>query len=98
NDFTLRHYEFVRNLGSDAVVKTLTMTIIAAPVATVFALVLAWLAVRHFPRFGRVLDFAGMLGIAVPGTVLGLGFALAFGQPTWFLGTQVLPVLAGGLA
>lgn len=98
NEFTLKHFEFVRNLGSDAVIKTLVMTLIAAPIGTLIALVLAWLAVRHFPRFGRLLDFVGMLGIAVPGTVLGLGFALAFGKPTWLFGLQVIPPLAGGLA
>lgn len=98
NSFTLRHYEFVMSLGSSAISITLIMTLIAAPIATIIAVMLSWLIVRHLPRFGKVLDFVGMLGIAIPGTVLGLGFALAFGQPTWFLGKQIIPALAGGLA
>lgn len=74
------------------------MTLIATPIAALLALLIAWLVVRHLPRAGRILDFVGMLGIAVPGTVLGLGFALAYSGPTWFLGHRILPPLAGGLA
>ncbi|MFT4134930.1 ABC transporter permease [Microbacterium sp.] len=98
NTFTLSHYEFVQRLGSSAMVTTLTMTLIAAPVAALLALAIAWLVVRHLPRSGKLLDFIGMLGAAIPGTVLGLGFALAYSSPTWFLGVQILPILAGGLA
>jgi iron(III) transport system permease protein len=98
NSFTLDHYEFVWRLGSDAMRTTLVMTLIAAPIAAALAVCIAWLVVRHFQRFGRILDFVGMLGSAIPGTVLGLGFALAYSQPTWLFGQQILPALAGGLA
>ncbi|MEV7972598.1 iron ABC transporter permease [Cellulomonas sp. NPDC089187] len=98
NTFTLDHYAFVRRLGSDAMLTTMMMTILAAPIAAVLAVAIAWLVVRHLGRWGKVLDFVGMLGSAVPGTVLGLGFALAYAQPTWLFGRQVLPALAGGLA
>ena len=74
------------------------MTLVAAPIAAVMALIIAWLVVRKFPKIGKILDFWGMLGIAIPGTVLGLGFALAYSNPTWLLGKQILPTLAGGLA
>lgn len=98
NTFTLEHFRFVQRLGADAIVKTLSMTLIAAPLAALLALVIAWLVVRHFPVFGKVLDLVGMLGIAIPGTVLGLGFALAYSEPINLFGVDVLPALAGGLA
>ena len=98
NELTLEHYEFVWRLGSSAVRTTVLLTLVAAPVAAILAVLIAWLVVRHFTRFGRILDFIGMLGSAIPGTVLGLGFALAYSQPTWFLGMQIIPPLAGGLA
>ncbi len=98
NEFTLAHYVFVERLGSGAVVTTLTMTLIAAPIAALLALAIAWLVVRHLKKSGRVLDFVGMLGSAIPGTVLGLGFALAYSTPTWLFGIPIIPVLAGGLA
>lgn len=98
NTFTLAHYVFVERLGSGAVVTTLTMTLIAAPIAALLALAIAWLVVRHLRTTGKILDFVGMLGAAVPGTVLGLGFALAYSTPTWLFGQQIIPILAGGLA
>lgn len=98
NSFTLDHYAFIFRLGSDAMRTTLTMALIAAPIAAILAVLIAWLVVRHLGRAGRILDFAGMLGSAIPGTVLGLGFALAYSRPTEVLGVQILPALAGGLA
>ncbi len=38
-----------------------------------------------------------MLGVAIPGTVLGLALA-AYSQPTVLFGVNILPALAGGLA
>lgn len=98
NSFTLDHYAFIFRLGSDAIRTTLFMALVAAPIAAILAVLIAWLVVRHLGRAGRVLDFAGMLGSAIPGTVLGLGFALAYSRPTEILGVQILPALAGGLA
>lgn len=98
NTFTMAHYVFVERLGSSAIVTTLTMALIAAPLAASLALAIAWLVVRHLRRTGKILDFVGMLGVAVPGTVLGLGFALAYSTPTWLFGQQIIPILAGGLA
>lgn len=98
NAWTLDHYRFTQRLGSEAMVTTLTMTAIAAPIAAVLALAVAWLVVRHLKSSGKVLDFVAMLGTAIPGTVLGLGFALAYAGPTYLLGVPILPTLAGGLA
>ncbi len=98
NTFTMEHFWYVQRLGSSAIVTTLSMTLVAAPIAAVMALIIAWLVVRKFPKIGKILDFWGMLGIAIPGTVLGLGFALAYSNPTWLFGKQILPTLAGGLA
>ncbi|WEV64263.1 iron ABC transporter permease [Bifidobacterium sp. ESL0732] len=98
NTWTLDHFIFIQQLGSDAVMTTLLMTLIAAPLAALLALAISWLVVRHLHRFGPVLDLWGMLGVAIPGTVLGLGFAMAYSQPVHIFGVEVLPSLAGGLA
>jgi iron(III) transport system permease protein len=37
-----------------------------------------------------------MLGIAVPGTVLGIGYAVTFNEPLKLFGQTVVPQLAGG--
>lgn len=98
NTWTLDHFIFINQLGSDAVNTTLLMTLVAAPLATILALAIGWLVVRHLPRFGALLDLWGMLGVAIPGTVLGLGFSMVYSNPITIFGVQILPALAGGLA
>lgn len=98
NTLTWDHFTFVHSLGADAIGTTLILTLIAAPLAALLALAIGWLVVRHLPRFGRLLDLWGMLGVAIPGTVLGLGFALAYSRSTVLFDYEILPPLAGGLA
>jgi iron(III) transport system permease protein len=64
----------------------------------VLGVVIAFLVIRG--RFwGRLaLDFGTMLGVAVPGTVFGIGYLLAFNTPVELLGIPVIPKLTGGAA
>jgi iron(III) transport system permease protein len=58
----------------------------------------AWLVVRHLRRTAWLLDLGGTLGVAVPGTVLGIGFVLAY-RPDRYIGDfAVFPSLVGGSA
>lgn len=99
NTFTLDHFRFVlAGLGSKAMIDTTVMAVIAAPIAGILGMLIAWLVVRKLKRMSGLLDFVGMLGLAVPGTVLGIGYALAYMGPTTFFGIQILPPLAGGSA
>jgi iron(III) transport system permease protein len=99
NEFTLEHYRFVlAGIGSKAMLDTTLLALVSAPTAGVLGMVIAWLVVRKLGRFAGVLDFIGMLGLAVPGTVLGIGYAIAFLVPTEIFGIRILPPLAGGAA
>lgn len=95
--FTHLH-EVLLGVGQEALKDTTLLAAIATPIAGVFGLLIAWLAVRHLPRSGGWLDFAGTLGVAVPGTVLGIGYLLAY-RPSRYVGdVEVLPGLVGGSA
>lgn len=97
NEFTLDHFRFVlTGLGSKAMTDTIGLAVIAAPIAGILGMLVAWLVVRKLRRMAGVLDFIGMLGLAVPGTVLGIGYALSYMTPTTIFGVQILPALAGG--
>lgn len=99
NEFTFDHFSFVlAGIGSKAMTDTALLAIIAAPIAGVLGMLIAWLVVRKLRRLAGLLDFAGMLGLAVPGTVLGIGYALSYMTPTVLGGIQLLPALAGGTA
>jgi iron(III) transport system permease protein len=97
--FTLEHFEAVLfGYGFEAVTDTVTLASIATPVAGLLGVVVAFLVIRR--RFwGRgTLDFGVMLGVAIPGTIFGIGYLLAFNTPTEILGITVFPKLTGGAA
>jgi iron(III) transport system permease protein len=99
NTLTLDYLEEVlAGVGREAVLDTIVFAAIATPIAAIFGLVISWLVVRHLRRSAALLDFAGTLGVAVPGTVLGIGFVLAY-RPERYLGPiEVFPSLVGGSA
>jgi iron(III) transport system permease protein len=99
NTFTLEYLnEVLFGVGVEAVLDTLAFAAIATPIAGIVGLVVAWLVVRHLRRTAWLLDLGGTLGVAVPGTVLGIGFVLAY-RPDRYLGpVEVFPSLVGGSA
>ena len=85
NAFTLRHYRQLLRDGMDALNTTLILAGVSAPLTAVVGILTAYLVVRHrFPGRG-VLEFTSMLSFAVPGTVIGIGYILAFNQPPLYL-------------
>lgn len=103
-ELTLRNFDFVINgLGSQAMRDTTLLSVIATPLAGVIGMIIAFLVVRkQFPgRDG--LDFGTMLGIAVPGTIIGIGYLLMFNNDIVvtlpLLGdVTLIPKLTGGRA
>jgi len=99
NDFTLSHYRFVlAGIGSDAMFTTTLLALVATPIAGLLGMLIAWLVVSKLKRTSGLMDFVGMLGLSVPGTVIGIGYAIAFNTPTIFGGRQWFPAVAGGSA
>jgi iron(III) transport system permease protein len=95
NTFTLRHYQQLLRDGMDALQTTLILAGVSAPLTAVVGILLAYLVVRHqFP--GRaVLEFTSMLSFAVPGTVIGIGYIMAFNQSPFLLtGTATILVIS----
>ncbi|MGA1767624.1 MAG: ABC transporter permease, partial [Aquiluna sp.] len=95
--FTLDNFRYIfSGVGNDAVITTTMLALIATPIAGFFGMMLAWVIVRKVKRGGQALDFFGMLGLALPGTVLGIGYAFTFNSPIQVFGITILPQLAGG--
>lgn len=75
---TLVHYQAVFTRGLDAIVDTTFLSIVATPIAGLVGMIIAVLVVRKAFSGKEALDFISNLGGAVPGTILGIGFILAF--------------------
>ncbi|GAB48077.1 ABC transporter permease [Mobilicoccus pelagius] len=100
NRFTLDNYRYVLSgIGNEAIKDTTILALIATPIAGLMGMLVAWLVVRKLrPWAASALDFLGMLGLAVPGTVLGIGYAVAFNTPLIVGNRMFLPALGGGAA
>lgn len=97
NTFTLDWFRYIfSGIGNDAIFKTTLMALIATPISGLLGMILAWLIVRKLKRGREFVDALGMLGIAIPGTVLGIGYAITFNHVLKWGDTSVLPQLAGG--
>ena len=83
------------DVGFNAVRDTLIVAALVTPLSGVMGMLIAFLVVRRkFP--GRtVLEFTSILNFAVPGTVVGIGYILAFNEPPIILtGTLTILVAA----
>jgi len=99
NEFTLEHFRYLLGgFANGAIKTTATLALIATPLAGIFGMLIAWLVVRKVRRGSEALDFMGMLGIAVPGTVIGIGYAITYNDPVKIAGVTVFPQVAGGAA
>lgn len=92
--FTLSHFRYAWDVGVDSIRSTVILSAWATPITGILGMVIAFLLVRkRFPGRG-LLGFTSMLAFAVPGTVVGIGYVLAFNQPPLLLtGTAAIIVL-----
>lgn len=79
--FTTAHYRHAWDVGFNAIRDTTLLSIIATPIAGILGMIVAYLVVRK-KFIGRgFINFASLLSIAVPGTVIGIGYILTFNEP-----------------
>ena len=73
---------------------TLKLSAIAAPLCAGLGLLIAWLLARTQFKGQGAFEFAALLAFAIPGTVLGVSYILAFNVPPFELtGTGIIIVL-----
>jgi iron(III) transport system permease protein len=73
---------------------TIKLAAVAAPITAAIGLLIAWLLARTQFVGQRVFEFGALLAFAIPGTVLGVSYILAFNVPPFELtGTALIIVL-----
>ncbi len=78
----------------NSLITTLKLAALAAPVCAGIGLLISWLLARTQFVGQRVFEFAALLAFAIPGTVLGVSYILAFNVPPFELtGTSLIIVL-----
>lgn len=92
---TLNNFKYVFSLGTKALKDTTLLSAAATPITGIFAMIIAFLVVRK-KFFGRgFVEFTSLLAMAVPGTVIGIGYILAYNtKPILLTGTAAIIVIA----
>lgn len=92
---SLDNYRYVLNMGMKPIVDTTALALISTPITGLFAMIIAFLIVRK--RFvGRsFIEFTTMMAIAIPGTIVGLGYVITYNKkPLVLTGTAIILVIA----
>jgi iron(III) transport system permease protein len=79
NTFTLEHFNSPNGIRS--LITSIKFALSAACIAPLIGVTLSYIFVRKRVPFKRALEFLSLLGFAVPGTVMGIGYILAFNSP-----------------
>ncbi len=106
NSFTFEHYlnafavkteGGLRLVGSawDSYITTIQIASLAAPLTALVGLLTAYILVRHRFTGKDLFEFSTMLSFAIPGTVVGISYILAFNVPPIELtGTGIILIIA----
>jgi iron(III) transport system permease protein len=95
NTFTLEH--FFKDMGLRAMGTSIIFALNAAGIATAMGITLSYLIIRKQIPVAGTLEFISLLGFAVPGVVMGIGYLLVFNSPTLALtGTLLIMILNEG--
>ena len=91
---TLANFRKVFRVGKKAIRDTLVIAGISTPITGIIGMLIAFLVVRKKFIGRKYLEFVSMLSFAVPGTVIGIGYILAFNtKPLYLTGTLLIIVL-----
>jgi len=92
NSFTLEHFETPNGIRS--LMASLKFALGAAIIAPIIGVTLSYVLVRKRIPLKSVLESIALLGFAVPGTVMGVGYILFFNSPPLKLtGTFIIMIL-----
>ncbi len=95
NQLTAKHFVTAFTNSRGALLDTIGLGIVASLVAAVLGLLIAYFVARSKMPGRGALDFVANLPLAIPGTVIGLAFGLAFNQqPLMLTGTALIIIVA----
>lgn len=92
---TLKNFAIALDSGRKAIADTTLLSAIATPITAVLTMVIAFLIVRKRFLGRKFIEFTSLMVMAVPGTVIGVGYILCFNdKPLALTGTAAIIVIA----
>lgn len=94
-DFSLEHYKYVFALGMKPIWDTTFLSIVSTPITGILAMIIAFLIVRRKFLGKGFIEFITMMAIAIPGTIVGLGYIITYNtKPFVLTGTATILIIA----
>jgi iron(III) transport system permease protein len=91
---TLEHFKYSWDVGLESIKDTLILAGTATPFTGLIGMIIAFIIVRKSFWGKNILQFSSLLSFAVPGTVIGIGYVLAFNERPFVLtGTAAIIIL-----
>jgi len=95
NSLTWENFHYVFTHGRKAITDTLSIAAVATPLGGLMAVVVGYIAQRKRFFGNRAMEFFSMLNYALPGTVVGIAYVIAFNErPILLTGTMTILVAA----
>ncbi len=89
-----QHGLFLSGSAWDSFITTVQVSAIAAPLTTIIGILTAYVLVRHDFVGRRTFEFITMLAFAIPGTVIGVAYIVAFNvAPLELTGTGLILII-----
>ena len=94
NSFTWHHYQVIFTEGLPAIRNTLIIAAIGMPLGGFYGVLVGYLiARRNFPG-RRAMELVAMINYALPGTIVGIAYLIAFNDPPLALSGGALIIIA----
>lgn len=87
---SLTHFNYVFTVGIKPFKDSLVFSLIAAPITALISMIIAYLIVKRRFIGKNFIEFTSLFAMAVPGTVLGLGYVRGFNTGVFHSGVLVL--------
>lgn len=94
NSFTLHHYQVIFTEGLPAIRDTLIIAAIGMPLGGLYGVLVGYLIARRSFPGRRAMELVAMINYALPGTIVGIGYLIAFNDPPVALTGGALIIVA----
>lgn len=95
HEFTLVNYRYLFTHGLKSIKDTLFIGFVAMPLGGLLGILVGYLVTRKLIPGGRLMEFVSMVNYALPGTVVGIAYLLAFNDPPFMItGTATILIAA----
>jgi len=92
--FTLAHYRVIFTEGAKAIRDTLVIAGFAMPLGGLYGILLGYLVARKSIVGRRTMELTSMINYALPGTIVGIAYLIAFNDPPIELTGTALIIVA----